>query len=32
MEAFYVMVIGTIILALIAFYLSYREDHPRKAK
>lgn len=32
MEGFYVMVIGTIVLALIAFFLSYMEDHSKKLK
>ena len=32
MEGFYTVLVGTVIIALIAFILSYREDHPRKLK
>jgi len=32
MEGFYIVLAGTLIIALIAFIISYREDHPKKAK
>jgi tetrahydromethanopterin S-methyltransferase subunit B len=32
MEGFYIILIGTIIIALIAFIISYREDHAKRAK
>ncbi len=32
MEGVYVILAGIIIIALIAFIISYREDHPKKAK
>lgn len=32
MEGFYVILAGVVIVAIIGFVLSYREDHPKKAK
>jgi|GEM_PF-1978706 len=32
MTGFYIILAGGLIVALIAFIISYREDHPKKAK
>jgi len=30
MKGFYVLLAGTVIMALIFFFIAYREDHPKK--
>jgi hypothetical protein len=32
MEGVYVILAGILVIALIVFIISYREDHPKKAK
>jgi hypothetical protein len=32
MEGLYIIFAGTLIIALIAFIISYREDHPKKVR
>ena len=31
MEGYYIVLAGTLVIALIAFIISYKEDHPKKS-